>query len=163
TSWLAPLPLTIGALTAAIAAYIAAVFLCADAVRQGDRALERAFRVRALAAGVGGRAAAVAGLVALHADAAPPLHPPRRPPAPRPVGAARRPGLAGGRAAPALGPSGAAGRRTVGPVRRRRYGPARASAALAVAAVVAGWALAQAPVLLPGLTVPEAAAPPDTL
>jgi cytochrome d ubiquinol oxidase subunit II len=44
-----------------------------------------------------------------------------------------------------------------------RFGPARASAALAVAAVIAGWAAAQSPVLLPGLTVAEAAAGRSTL
>ena len=36
---------------------------------------------------------------------------------------------------------------------RTRFGPARASAALAVAAIVAGWALAQRPRFLPGLTI----------
>ena len=36
---------------------------------------------------------------------------------------------------------------------RGRFGPARASAALAVAAVIAGWAAAQSPRVLPGLTV----------
>ena len=40
---------------------------------------------------------------------------------------------------------------------------ARLAAALAVAAIVAGWALAQQPQLLPGLTVDQAAAPRDTL
>jgi cytochrome d ubiquinol oxidase subunit II len=48
-------------------------------------------------------------------------------------------------------------------VRRRRYEPARYTAALAVAAVIAGWALAQAPDLLPGYTIEDAAAPRDTL
>jgi cytochrome d ubiquinol oxidase subunit II len=40
---------------------------------------------------------------------------------------------------------------------------ARATAAVAVAAIIAGWALAQRPVILPGLTVAQAAAPHDTL
>lgn len=40
---------------------------------------------------------------------------------------------------------------------------ARASAALAVAAVIAGWAAAQSPRLLPGLTVAQAAAGRGTL
>jgi len=44
-----------------------------------------------------------------------------------------------------------------------RFGPARASAALAVAAVIAGWAAAQEPQLLPGLTVAAAAAGRSTL
>ena len=45
----------------------------------------------------------------------------------------------------------------------RRFEPARYVAALAVAAVIAGWAFARYPVLLPGLTVSQAAAPHDTL
>jgi cytochrome d ubiquinol oxidase subunit II len=44
-----------------------------------------------------------------------------------------------------------------------RFGLARLTAALAVAAVVVGWAVAQAPRLLPGLTVVQAAAGPSTL
>src|SRR5207244_1322413 len=44
-----------------------------------------------------------------------------------------------------------------------RFGPARASAALAVAAVIAGWAAAQEPQVLPGLTVAAAAAGRSTL
>ena len=46
---------------------------------------------------------------------------------------------------------------------RHHYGPARASAALAVAAIVAGWALAQRPRVLPGLTIDQAAASRPTL
>ena len=43
----------------------------------------------------------------------------------------------------------------------RRYEIARYSSTVAVAAVVAGWAFAQSPILLPGLTIKEAAAPHD--
>ena len=46
---------------------------------------------------------------------------------------------------------------------RRRYEPARVSAALAVAAIVAGWGIAQSPDILPGLTVHDAAAGHATL
>jgi cytochrome d ubiquinol oxidase subunit II len=46
---------------------------------------------------------------------------------------------------------------------RSSFGLARASAALAVAAVIAGWAAAQEPQLLPGLTVRAAAADRATL
>ena len=45
----------------------------------------------------------------------------------------------------------------------RRYEPARYCAAVAVAAIVAGWALARWPTILPGLTVGQAAAGHDTL
>ena len=51
----------------------------------------------------------------------------------------------------------------LGLVAIRRFEPARYVAALAVAAVIAAWAFARYPVLLPGLTVSQAAAPHDTL
>jgi cytochrome bd ubiquinol oxidase subunit II len=59
--------------------------------------------------------------------------------------------------------SAAAGLATLVLVWRNHFGPARASAALAVAAIVAGWALAQRPEFLPGLTVEQAAASRSTL
>src|SRR5205823_5705188 len=68
-----------------------------------------------------------------------------------------------GRGLPALVVSVVAGLATLGLVRRRRYEPARYTAALAVAAVIAGWALAQEPDLLAGLTIDQAAAPRDTM
>jgi cytochrome bd ubiquinol oxidase subunit II len=48
-------------------------------------------------------------------------------------------------------------------VRRARFEAARYLASAAVAAIVVGWALAQRPELLPGLTVDEAAAERPTL
>jgi len=51
----------------------------------------------------------------------------------------------------------------LGLVWRRRLDPARFAAGAAVAAIVAGWAMAQRPDVLPGLTVAEAAAPNSTL
>jgi cytochrome bd ubiquinol oxidase subunit II len=45
----------------------------------------------------------------------------------------------------------------------RRYELARYCGAIAVAAIVAGWALARWPTILPGLTVDQAAAGHDTL
>jgi cytochrome d ubiquinol oxidase subunit II len=48
-------------------------------------------------------------------------------------------------------------------VSRSRFGPARVVAAGAVAAIVAGWGLAQAPRFLPGLTIEQAAAGHSTL
>src|SRR5262249_23382981 len=56
-----------------------------------------------------------------------------------------------------------AGIATVAFVLRARYGWARVSAATAVAAIVAGWGLAQRPQLLPGLTIDQAAAGRSTL
>jgi cytochrome d ubiquinol oxidase subunit II len=45
----------------------------------------------------------------------------------------------------------------------RRFELARYTAALAVALVVADWALARWPTLLPGLTIDQAASPHDTM
>jgi cytochrome bd ubiquinol oxidase subunit II len=59
--------------------------------------------------------------------------------------------------------SAAAGLATLALCWRWRFGLARLTAALAVAAVVAGWAAAQAPRFLPGLTVTQAAAGRSTL
>jgi len=144
-SWTGAVPLTIGVLAVALGAYLAAVYLAADAVRRGSAEMERAFRGRALAAGVVAGALAAAGLLVVRADA--------RALFDDLVGA----GL------PALIVSGAAGVGTLALVWARRYEAARYSAALAVAAVIAGWAVAQSPVLLPGLTVSEAAASHDVL
>ncbi len=145
TSWTSGLSLTIGVLAVALGAYLAAVYLAADAVRRNSAELEAAFRRRALAAGVVAGALAVVGLLVVRSEA--------RPLFDDLVGA----GL------PALIVSGAAGLGTLALVWRRHYEPARYSAAVAVAAVVAGWAIAQQPVLLPGLTVSEAAAGDDAL
>src|SRR3954447_2790051 len=69
TSWLNPLSLVIGALFVATSAYLAAVFLVSDARRAGAADLEQYFRRRAVGAAVGAGVLAVAGIVALHADA----------------------------------------------------------------------------------------------
>src|SRR6185312_12967062 len=54
SSMLTPFALgtVVGAIAAGLGAYLAAVYLAADAVRRGSAELERAFRGRALAAGV---------------------------------------------------------------------------------------------------------------
>ncbi len=69
SSWLAPLPLLIGLLFVLSSAYLAAVFLIDDARRAGEPELVAYFRRRALVIGVVAGAVAVAGLVALRADA----------------------------------------------------------------------------------------------
>jgi cytochrome d ubiquinol oxidase subunit II len=56
-----------------------------------------------------------------------------------------------------------AGLGTLALVRADRFEPARASAALAVAAIIAGWAVAQQPWILPELTIGQAAADRATL
>jgi cytochrome d ubiquinol oxidase subunit II len=146
TSWLNPLSITIGVLAVAVSAYMAAVFLSGDAVRHGNTALAERFRTRALAAGVVAGAAALAGIVVLHVDAERLF-----------TRLTQDDGL------PALIVSVAAGAATLVLLWRRRYEPARYTSALAVAAIIAGWALAQNPVFLRGLTIREAAAAHDTL
>jgi cytochrome bd ubiquinol oxidase subunit II len=146
SSWLNSTSILVGVLAVATSAYLAAVYLAADAARREERELERAFRTRALGAGVVAGALAIAGIFVLHGDAR-----------------ALYDELVSGRALPAVVVSALAGLATLALVYRRRFEAARYGAALAVAAVVAGWALAQWPTLLPGLDVREAAAPHDTL
>jgi cytochrome d ubiquinol oxidase subunit II len=146
TSWLNPTSILIGVLAVATSAYLAAVYLAADAARLGEDELERRFRTRALGAGLTAGAIAVGGLAVLRSDAHPLYHQ-----------------LLAGAGLPALIVSVLAGVATLGLVWVRRFEPARYTAALAVAAIIAGWALAQQPSLLPGLTVKQAAAPHDTL
>jgi cytochrome bd ubiquinol oxidase subunit II len=146
SSWLNPTSILIGTLAVVSSAYLAAVYLAADATRVGDRELEEAFRARALGAGVVAGAAALGGLIVLHGDAHSLFH-----------------GLFRGAALGALIASGLAGTATLALVSRRHFEAARYSAALAVATVIAGWAFARYPTLLPGLSVDGAAAPHDTL
>jgi cytochrome d ubiquinol oxidase subunit II len=89
---------------------------------------------------------AVAGLPIVHADAHP-LY----------SGLVEGPGLAG------LTLSILAGLATLALVATRRFAAARISASVAVSATIAGWALAQQPVVLAHLTLAQAAAPKETL
>jgi cytochrome d ubiquinol oxidase subunit II len=145
SSWLNPTSLTIGVLAVASGAYLAAVFLSGDAVRDRQPDLAERFRLRALAAGVAAGAVALTGIVVLRLDAHPLFT-----------------DLTQGAGLPALIVSVLAGVATLALVWRRRYEPARYSAALAVAATVAGWALAQQPRFLADLTVEQAAAGRNT-
>src|SRR5205814_5477046 len=69
SSWLNPTSLLIGVLAVTAAAYLAAVFLCADATKLGDQGLEEQFRRRALGAGIVAGVIAVAGLGVIAGDA----------------------------------------------------------------------------------------------
>jgi cytochrome d ubiquinol oxidase subunit II len=146
SSWLNPTSLLIGVLAVTTAAYLAAVFLCADATKLGDQGLEEQFRRRALGAGIVAGVIAVAGLGVIAGDADRIFH--------RLTTGA---GLAG------LVISLVAGVATLALVWRRQYELSRYGAAVAVAAIIAGWALAQSPLFLPGLTIEAAAAPRTTL
>jgi cytochrome d ubiquinol oxidase subunit II len=146
TSWLNATSILIGALAVATAGYLAAVYLAGDAARSGEAALARAFRARALAMAVVAGALAVGGLLVLRSDARPLFD-----------------GLTSGAGLAAVLVSAVAGLATLALVRAGRYEPARFSGALAVAAIIAGWGIAQSPDLLPGLTIEEAAAGRSTL
>jgi cytochrome d ubiquinol oxidase subunit II len=68
SSWTGFLPLSTGVLFVLVAAYTAGVFLVRDSGAAGDRELREYFKRRALAAAVIAGAAAVVGVIALHAD-----------------------------------------------------------------------------------------------
>jgi cytochrome d ubiquinol oxidase subunit II len=139
-------PVAAGALALACCAYLAAVFLCREAVTRGASGLAEDFRRRALGGAVVAGGLAAAALPVLAHDA---------------------PGLASGlvAGAPALvALSAAGGVGSIAALAARRYRTARGFAAVAVGAVVAGWGVAQHPVLVPpALTVAGAAAPAQTL
>jgi cytochrome bd ubiquinol oxidase subunit II len=146
SSWLNPTSIVVGLLAVVSGSYLAAVYLSADARRIGDDDLERRFRNRALGSGIVAGAMAVAGLIVIQHDAHPLYD-----------------GLVNGNGRPALVASLVAGVGTLALVWTRRFEAARYGAVAAVAAIVGGWALAQNPVFLQGLTVKQAAAPHDTL
>lgn len=139
--WLTPFAFAVGALTLALFAFLAAVYLGFEA---GDDELREDFRRRAL-----GAAAAVLGtaiLVLLLAEGA----------APR-----IREALVGSAWAPALHAlTATAAVAVVVALWRRRPGLARIAAALQVSLILWGWMLAQYPYLVPPDTTIEAAAAP---
>ncbi len=146
SSWVNPTGFLAGFLAVGVCAFLAAVFLCGDAQREGQAELAQAFRSRALASGLVVGALALAGPFVVHGDA-PVLYD----------------GLVG-RALPCIAVSALAGLASLVLLVRRRFTPARVSATIAVGAVVFGWGLAQYPYLLvPDLRIQAAAAAPATL
>ncbi len=135
-----------GVLAVVACAYLAAVYLTADARRAGDPDLVEAFRRRALASGIAAGVVVLGGIAVLHADA---------------------PDLFAGlthRGLPLVAVSAAAGVVSLGCVWRRQFLAARVAAATAVTAVLWGWAAGQYPYLLEReLTIRQAAADPATL
>jgi cytochrome d ubiquinol oxidase subunit II len=146
SSWLNPTSIFIGAVAVANCAYLAAVYLAADAARLGEHPLEQAFRRRALGAGVIAGGAALGGIVMVNSHYHRLFHT-----------------LLTGDALAAVIVSFLAGVTTLLLVWRRRFDTARFGAAVAVASIIGGWALARWPTILPGLTIDEAAAGHDTL
>ena len=137
----------VGVLTVAVGAHLAAVFLAADSVRARQPDLVRGFRARALGSGVVAGTLAIAGLFVV-----------------REYARALYDGLTSGGGLALVVLSAAAGLVTLGLEWQSRFEWARYTAAVAVGCIVAGWAVAQRPDVLPGhLTLDEAAASNATL
>ena len=146
TSWLNPTSILGGVIAVGACAFLAAVYLCADAERHSDRQLVEYFRTRAIVTAVLIGVIALGGIAVLRADA------------PRLFDGLISRGL------PLIVASAAAGIGSILLLVRTRFGLARLAAALAVTAVIWGWGAAQYPYLLqPELTVQAAAAPATTL
>jgi cytochrome d ubiquinol oxidase subunit II len=146
SSWCNPTSVLGGLLAVATCAYLAATYLCHDARRLGRSELAEAYRRRALVTGLVTGAIALAGIAVLHADA---------------------PALFRGlthRALPLVIVSAVAGLASLALLVARWYLLVRVTAALAVAAILWGWAVAQYPYLLPPtIRYPAAAATPAVL
>jgi cytochrome d ubiquinol oxidase subunit II len=140
-SWWNPTSVLGGVLAVGVCAWLAAAYLTADAARAGEPGLAEQFRRRGLVTGAAVGAVALAGIGVLRADAP-----------------ALFEGLTG-RALPLVAASALAGVASLWLLWTRRFLAVRVSAALAVAAVVWGWAAGQYPWMLQGqLTIAQAAA-----
>jgi NADH dehydrogenase FAD-containing subunit/cytochrome bd-type quinol oxidase subunit 2 len=146
SSWINPTSVLGGVLAVCACAYLASVFLCADAQRSGELDLCELFRLRAIASGALVGLIALIGVLVIRADAPRLFH-----------------GLTH-RGLPLLVLSAVAGLVTMRLLITKRFALARACAALAVTAVVWGWAAGQYPYILqPGLTIADGAAPDTVL
>jgi len=145
-SWTGPTSLLGGVLAVAGCAYLAAVYLCVDARRDGEYDLVEVFRKRALIAGAVCALIALAGIDVLRLDAPRLYH-----------------GLLGN-GLPILLASAALSSAALLLLWRRMFAFTRILSALAVVTVLWAWAVAQYPDLLVGsTTVAQAAAPAATL
>ncbi len=140
TSWTGPTSLVGGTLAVLTCAFLAAVFLTAEAGRGVDRELAERCRRRALATGALAGVVALAGIAPLHADA-PTLFE----------------GLTG-RALPFVLLSAGAGVGTMVALWRCQVVVARVTAVAAVGSVVLGWGVGQWPWLLVDVVEVQAAA-----
>jgi cytochrome d ubiquinol oxidase subunit II len=146
TSWTGPTSMVGGALAVLTCAFLAAVFLTAEADRVGDVGLTEACRRRALATGLVTGVVALVGVLPLREDA-PTLFD----------------GLTG-RALPLVLASAAAGAATLWTLWERRVEVARVTAVVAVASVVVGWGVGQWPwLLVDAVEVEDAAGASATL
>ena len=140
TSWVNPTSALGGVMCVLVCAYLAAVFLCGDARRDGHEDLADQFRTRALGTAAVTGVVGLAGIFVLRSDS-PQLFA----------------GLTG-RGLPVIALSVVAGVAAIALLVKRKYLRARISSSLAVSAILLGWAVAQYPYLLPpDLTIEEAA------
>ena len=146
TSWLNPTSVVGGCLAVTTCAFLAGVFLTADAARGGSIDLAERLRARSLAVGMVTGLIVFAGLYPISGDA---------------------PTLSDGlrdRALPLLVAAALAGAITLVLVYRRSYRVARVFAVAAVAAVVTGWGVGEYPwMLVDQLAIGDAAGAPATL
>jgi cytochrome d ubiquinol oxidase subunit II len=146
TSWFNPVSLTAGVLAITMGAFLAAVYLVAEARRRGLADLERYFSTRAVVAGAAGLLAGIAASLALYVD--------QRQMFDRVVQ----------RSIPLLAVGVLALAGTFLLARRGVLRGQRVLGALGVAALIWAWTVAQQPYLLPfTLTVTEAAGAQPTL
>lgn len=130
TSWTGPSSILGGVLAVGTCAFLAGIFLVADAARGADDALTTRLRTRVLVVGVVVGAVALGGIGVLRADAST-----------LSTGLLRR-GL------PFVGLSALGGLASLWCVHGRQYRRARLAAVVAVAAILAGWGVGQYPWLL---------------
>ena len=147
SAWWNATGIMVGVMAVVTGAYLAAIFAMADAHRRNEADLRAWFRVRGLVTGVLSGAVAFATLPVLAVDAP-----------------ALFDDLVSGAGLFGVVPSFVLGGVTLWLVWDSQAARARWTAAGAVAAIAVGWALAQAPYLLPpAVTVEDAAAPSATL
>jgi cytochrome bd ubiquinol oxidase subunit II len=145
-SWVNPTSVVGGCLAVTTSAFLAGVFLTADAARGGREDLAERLRARTLAVGMVTGLIVFAGLYPVLGDAPTLSH-----------------GLLD-RAAPLLVVAALAGAATLAEIYRRRYRIARVFSVAAVAAVVTGWGVGQYPwLLVDQLTIDDAAGAHATL
>jgi cytochrome d ubiquinol oxidase subunit II len=146
TSWLNPTSALGGVLAVLVCAYLAAVYLTAVAGQSRNAALRTYFSARALAAALATGLVTVAGIFVIHFDA------------PRLFHQLSHRGL------PLLIIAALAGLASIALLLRGESATSRITAVVAVAAVVAGWGVAQYPYLLgTHLQITDAASPTATL
>jgi cytochrome d ubiquinol oxidase subunit II len=146
SSWVNPTSILGGVLAVAVCAYLASVYLVADAQRLEQPDMVEYFRRRAIVAAVAAGLVAFVGIFVLHSDAPYIFH-----------------GLTS-RALPLVILSAICGFTSLALLLRGVAGLARPFAIAAVATVVIGWGVAQWPYILPTtLKIKDAAAPNATL